>query len=193
MKLLFLVAFALFALGADPAHADPVGSIALFLFNKVGLGTALGATLGAKLSFTIARIVVGIGASVLSSALQRAFGGGNQSGVELTVETGDDTPLSFTLGKYATAGKRKYIGTWGKNNKYITEVIEYSALPQGLSKLWVNDELATINWGSTNTVNASVLSGWQNVETERQGEVRTGQYTTKTVNLGQLGICRVHR
>lgn len=63
--------------------------------------------------------------------------------VKMEVQMGDELPLSFVVGDYVSAGKRKYIGSWGKNNRFITEVIEVSCLPQGFDKVWINDEEGT--------------------------------------------------
>ncbi|MDB6177943.1 phage tail protein [Paracoccus sp. Z330] len=128
-KLLFLTA-ALIAVAA-PAHADPVTAVATWIATSLNVGVAT--------AFAIANTAIGIGVSAIASAFQRPpeFKGAS---VQFDVQMADDLPLSFTVGEYATAGKRKYIKSWGKNTRFITEVIEFSALPQSLSRMWIDDE-----------------------------------------------------
>lgn len=130
MKKLLLITTALAVGFAGPAHADPVTAIATVISGFTGLGLATAAAL--------TQFGIGLGLSALSSALYKPkLPGAN---VSFDVKMGDDLPLSFVAGESATAGKRKYIGSWGENTRFITEVIEYSALPQGLDGIWINDE-----------------------------------------------------
>lgn len=131
MKKLFLATTALVALAAGPAHADPISAAVAWVGSTLAAG-GIGAM--------ALRFVGGLALNAIGTALQKRQAGSQGANVSFQVEMGDDLPLSFVMGNYATAGKRKYIGSWGKNTRFITEVIEYSALPQGLAGLWVNDE-----------------------------------------------------
>jgi hypothetical protein len=130
MKKLLVITTALTAL-ATPAHAAPVAAA----FAWIGATLAAGGIAGAALQMAIS-----FGLSAIAGAIFKPKGPKQE--VNFDVQMGDDLPLSFVVGDYATAGKRKYIGTWGRNTRFVTEVIEYSALPQGLETLWVNDEEA---------------------------------------------------
>ncbi|MFC5736949.1 hypothetical protein ACFPTV_04920, partial [Sinirhodobacter huangdaonensis] len=132
MKKLLFVTTALVALGAGPAHADPVTSwMATTIFGAFSAATAT----------ALAQMTLGLGLNLLVGGIAMAvMDTGVSANVQFDVEFGDDTPLAFTVGDYVTAGKRKYIGSWGKNTRYVTEVIEVSCLPQGLAGLYVDDE-----------------------------------------------------
>lgn len=155
MKKLLFVTTALVALGATPAHAAPVaGWLATTVFGWAGAAAT-----------ALAQIAVGIGSSLLSAVISKAVTDTSPKfDVQFDVNFGDDTPLTFTVGDFVTAGKRKYMGSWGKNTRFITEVIEVSCLPQGLAGLWVDDEQgewvtgskahAFVNTVLTNPVNA---------------------------------------
>ncbi|MDS9468217.1 phage tail protein [Paracoccus sp. MBLB3053] len=137
MRFLVFLTAAL-ALAAGPAHAGPV----------VGIAAWVGSTLAGSIGAALLNLGLGLAGSLITSALAKAKLGKQGVNVNFDVQFGDDLPLSFTLGDYVTAGKRKYIGSWGKNNRYITEVIEISSLPQpGLNAVWVDDELGTVLWG----------------------------------------------
>ena len=131
MKKLLCIAVALAAL-ASPAHAGPVAAV----FAWVGSTLAAGGLAAAALQFA-----GGLALNAIGTALQKRRLGDQPVSVKFQVEMGDDLPLSLVVGDYATAGKRKYIASWGKNTRFITEVIEVSALPvPGLAAMWVNDE-----------------------------------------------------
>ena len=134
MKKLLLITTALAVGFAGPAHADPVTAIATWVGSTLGVGAAT--------ALAITQFGIGLGLSAISGALTRPKLPGQN--VSFDVKMGDDLPLSFVAGDYATAGKRKYIGSWGDNTRFITEVVEYSALPQGLDGIWVNDERGNI-------------------------------------------------
>ncbi|NTJ63763.1 DUF1983 domain-containing protein [Agrobacterium rhizogenes] len=128
---------------ADPALADPI-TTAIGIFAKFALGSVIG-----KLLVTVA---LNFGVSLIAKALQKKSNPQAQTGVKLQISMGDDQPMSFTLGNYATAGRRKYIGTWGDDGKtpnaYVTDVIEVGNLPvSGLNGLWADDRKCTILWG----------------------------------------------
>lgn len=184
MRRILILATAL-ALAAPPAQADPV-TWAL-LANGVSLSAATMAVYGAAL----ARIALGVGLSLLTSALapkQQAA----EVDVSFDVELGDTTPLSFILGDYATAGKRKYVDNWGKDNRFIAEVVELSCLPQDLAGLWVDDEAGVWDdetghaWllirrrtKTTNTETGAVTYGdWTDVAASTVGELAAGPADT---------------
>ncbi len=142
MKKFVLPLAALAALAAGPAHADPVSAIAS-VFTAIGVGAATATAL--------ASMVVGLGSQLLATAFMTKQKG-PEVNVKFQTEFGDDKPLSFVVGKYATPGKRKYVGSWGKDTRFITEVIEISAVPiTGIVAMWVDDEQAEIDW-ATNAV-----------------------------------------
>lgn len=138
MKLMVFLASVLFALGAAPAYADPVTALATTVFAWAG-GTAV----------ALAQLTIGFGASLLLGVIQKATTKSQsyEASVSFDITFGDDAALTFVLGEYATAGKLKYIGSWGRNTRFLTEVYEYSCLPQGMSGLWVNDEKGSIASG----------------------------------------------
>lgn len=140
--LLLLLVTAWLVLGGDVAHADPISAI-------TAISTAI-AKIGVigKLLLTVA---FNIGASLLTKALTKTSGQA-ATGVDLSISMGDDVPMSFTVGTYATGGKRKYIGTWGSAgstpNAFVTDVIEIGNIPcTGLVGFWVGDDKATVLWG----------------------------------------------
>lgn len=136
MRKLWLITTALVATAA-PAHADPISAAVAWVGSTLAAGGFAAFALNTALS---------IGLSAISGALLKPQK--PAVGVEFNVSMGDNLPLSFIAGDYITAGKRKYIGSWGRNNRYITEVIEVSCLPQsGLAAMWVNDEPGAIQTG----------------------------------------------
>ncbi|RRH71988.1 phage tail protein [Falsigemmobacter faecalis] len=143
--LLFAVVF---GLAADPAQAGPVG----------GAIAAVGAAIkGSAIMSAVARM----GVSMALSAIARKLGPKPQDSrastdVKVDVAMGDDLPLTFTLGDYATAGRRKYIGSWGRNLRFVTDVIEVSALPQpGLAAIWIGDERGGIDLSKLGVVSGA--------------------------------------
>ncbi|RRH69959.1 phage tail protein, partial [Falsigemmobacter faecalis] len=145
MRMLILLAVA-FGLTAAPAQAGPVGAAI----------AAIGAVIKGSVVLTA---LAQMGASLVLSAIARKLGPKpSQQGadVKFNVEMGDDLPLSFILGDYATAGRRKYIGSWGRNQRFITDVIEISALPQpALAALWIGDEKAVIDFSRIGTISGA--------------------------------------
>ena len=134
MKKLLLLSTALAVGFAGPAHAGPVAAAVAW----VGSTLAAGGAAAFALKF--------VGSYALNAIAGKLMGGQPRAPINVSfdVKMGDDLPLSFVAGDYATAGKRKYIGSWGDNTRFITEVVEYSALPQGLDGIWVNDERGNI-------------------------------------------------
>lgn len=168
MKRILLVTTALVA-AAEPAQAGPVAAAVAWVGSTLAAGGIMAA---------VVQTVIGLGLSLLASALMPKP---DMPGIDVnfTVEMADDAPLSFVVGDYATAGKRKYIGSWGKNTRFITEVIEYSALPQGLSGLWVNDERGEFLAGQRGSVSASAspqgVSAITNAASVPGGNLDVGQ------------------
>lgn len=134
MKKLFLIITALAVGFAGPAHADPISAAVAWVGSTFAV-TAATATF-------IVNFAVSTALTAISSALYKPKQPG--ADVSFDVKMGDNLPLSFVAGRFATAGKRKYIGSWGDNTRFITEVVEYSALPQGLDGIWINDERGNI-------------------------------------------------
>lgn len=151
MKKLLLVTTALIAV-AEPAHAGPVAAAVAWV------GGVMGGSAGALAAFAM-RTAVGFGLSAISNALMARNQPQAKADVSFDVQMGDDLPLSFIVGDYVTAGRRKYIGSWGKNTRFITEVIEVSSLPQGLESLWVNDELGEYTGTRRGYVSATASAG----------------------------------
>ncbi|MER5171581.1 hypothetical protein [Thioclava kandeliae] len=138
MKKLLLATTALIAFSAAPAHADPITGAITAFYGLFGASAATAAAL--------TQATVGLGLSLLSSVIA---GQQTTKGVETKteIELGDNTALTFTIGRYATGGKRKYVAN--KGSRRIVEVVELSALSQpGTLGLWVNDEEAEIDWAS---------------------------------------------
>ncbi len=134
---------------AGPAHADPISAIATVF-------TAIGAS--AATAVALAQMTFGLGANLLASAIGRGMAAKPKINVQFDVDFGDDTPLSFIAGDYVTAGKLKYMGTWGKNNRYVTQVFEISALPiTGLDSAWFGDEVGDIRWTSPATEQGQLM------------------------------------
>lgn len=130
----FTLAFVALVAAAAPAYADPITAAATWLATATGIGVA---TAVAAVNLAVGFALNAIGTAIMG---RQAIPGG-ETKVQFDVQMGDDQPLRFTLGDYVTAGQRKYIGSWGKNTRFITEVIEISAIPvRGLDAVWVNDE-----------------------------------------------------
>ncbi|MBW9062368.1 hypothetical protein JNB71_03455 [Rhizobium herbae] len=135
---------------AEPAHAGPVIAAIGAIIAKGGiLGFLVKTALSAALSFA---------SSLIQKALQKKQKQAPQ-GVKLDVELGDDLPVSTVIGRYATAGKRKYIGTFGElentPNAFLADVIEVGNIPCGditTLGLWIGDQKCTILLDKVNAV-----------------------------------------
>lgn len=113
----------------------------------------IGAAVAAFAGTFIGQAVIGIGLSIASSMLSDMLAPKTQQqrqpGFQLSVTMGDDNPISFPSGYSATAGTRKYIGTWGQvgdvPNAYLTEVLQISDIPGiNLQGFWANKEKCPI-------------------------------------------------
>ena len=147
MKYLILLLNVLgFWLMADAAHAEP---ISLAITSIAGFFSSIGAI--GKLVLTVA---INIGLSLVEKALAKKDKP-QPAGTKLEISMGDDHAMSFIIGSYATAGKRKYAGTWGDDGKtpnaYFTDVIEIGSLPnrageRGLTSVWIDDQKVGVLW-----------------------------------------------
>lgn len=122
---------------------------------------AIGSVLSAGgIAGAIMKAVIGVVLSIAGSLLQKALMKQDKprpSGVKMEVQMGDDKPMAILVGRAATAGRRKYLGSWGKAgdtpNAYLTDVIELSNIPNragfdGLTSVWVDEKKVTIDWTS---------------------------------------------
>src|SRR5690606_37991192 len=151
LMLRFIPVLALALLLATPAHAEPI-TIALF-------GSAFAATLAGQIVTLLITTAISLGIGLLRNALRKSPKQEERPvGVKLDVEIGDQSPIAFIGGFSATAGTRKYIGSWGQDGKtpnaYLTDVIQIGDLPAPMSStnrpgLWVNGQKCTILWNET--------------------------------------------
>lgn len=138
------------------AHAGPLVAAIPAI---AALGPVLSGLIGA-----VVNVVAAIGISLLIRAIRKPQNQPEtstaQPGVRLAVEVGDDAPLGFVVGRYATAGTRKYINTWGNANKtpnaYLVDVVQVAdiAIPMSSSnrpEMFLNGEECTILWNETPT------------------------------------------
>ena len=145
MKYLILLLNVLsFLLMADVAHAELISAAI----------TAIGSFLG---SISIGKLVLTVAINIGLSLIEKAMAKKDQqpAGTKLEISMGDDHAMSFIVGSYATAGKRKYAGTWGDDGKtpnaYFTDVIEIGSLPnrageRGLTSVWIDDQKVGVLW-----------------------------------------------
>jgi hypothetical protein len=147
---IILATLAALLAATSAAHAEPIsGAIALItgILAKGGIGALL-----LKTAFSVA---LSFGAGLLQRALGKEP---PQAGVKFDVEIGDDNPIGFVAGAYATAGTRKYAGVHGQEGKtpnaYFVDVVQIGDLPAPMSEtnrpsLFVNGEKVTIDWDAT--------------------------------------------
>lgn len=180
LKILFLAVMV--ATIAGPAHAGPVAAAVAWV----------GATLKAGgIAAALLRVAIGLATNLLSSAIAKAVADKPKVDVQFDVDFGDDTPLTFVVGDYATAGKLKYVAGWGKNRRFITEVIEVSCLPQGYGGIWVGDEAGMPNGlraYATGTFQPGQQSGWAEAATVPGGSIDMGMVLTNLSDDGNR-IC----
>ena len=136
---MFLALLALFLVLPGAASAEPVSS-AIFTWLAsagVSVGTAT------AIATFATRVIVGLGASLLGQLLQEKPKV-KQRGIQTEQTTsGDVTPLTFIVGRYATEGHLIAPGySRGKNNKILTYIVDVSNVPvTGLSgRIAVNGE-----------------------------------------------------
>ncbi len=145
--LTILLAIAFLFVSAETASAAPVAAAITALVGVVKAG---------GLAAAFVKLAFGLAAQYGVSLIQKARAKKQQArseprGVTVQVRVGDDQPAQFIIGTYATAGIRKYIGSWGQVDKtpnaFITDVIELSCIPHpGISGIWVDDTKGTILW-----------------------------------------------
>ncbi len=146
MKILILILNVLgFWLMADVAHAEPI-SLAIAAISEFIGSISIG-----KLILTVA---LNVGLSLIEKALAKKEQP-QQASAKLEISMGDDHPMSFIMSSYATAGRRKYAGSWGDDGKtpnaYFTDVIEIGSLPnyageRGLTSVWIDDQEVGVLW-----------------------------------------------
>jgi len=128
---MFFAILALFLVLPGAASADPVSS-AIFTWlasSGVAVGTAT------AIATFATRVIVGLGASLLGQLFQEKPKV-KQRGIQTEQTTsGDVTPLTFIVGRYATEGHLIAPGySRGKNNKILTYIVDVSNVPvTGLS------------------------------------------------------------
>lgn len=109
----------------------------------------------------IGQLVISVGATLVSGLLQQWLNGNKQQpqtrppGFQLSANVGDTTPYNFLVGSGATAGQKKYFGTWGQSgevpNAYLTEVYQLASIPgfASLAGFWAQKQKCTVDWGAT--------------------------------------------
>ena len=142
--------FAVFASAGAAEAAPVVGAIAAI--GKAIAGFAASSWIGG----VIVKIGTSIAVGMLNKVLGKVFGKKPEAvGVVLETQMGEDLPLSFVVGRRATAGKLKYWGTWGTAGKtpnahyvcvYEIGAVSNRAGGQGLSGVWLGDTEATPEW-----------------------------------------------
>lgn len=141
--LIFLATLLAVLIAPEAAHAGPVFFAVLSAGG--GLGSAFAATaLGGFLSTTVGRLLMSVALSALQAALiEKPKPPGI---VTETTLTGSTSPLSFTIGLYATGGQlaappMSHGTVGGVPNAYRTYVVTLGAVPgTKLSRLMINGE-----------------------------------------------------
>ncbi|MFD1330265.1 phage tail protein [Mycoplana ramosa] len=151
MRLKALITLLLFLISAAPAAAAPLAAAAAWAGSIISASGAAAVLIKAALT-----IAINVGLGLLEQARARKAARKQQrGGVTLSIQVGDTIPRSYLLGTRATAGRRVYIGSWGKAGKtpnaYVTDVIELSCLPSnagphGLNAVWIGDKKCKVLW-----------------------------------------------
>lgn len=107
-------------------------------------------------------VVLNLAVSLLSSTAKQDQQAQKIAGVRGTIQTGGDNAPTFIIGRYGTAGKLKYAGTWGNSgetpNAYFSKVVEVSFLPiRGFNGFFVNGERVTLDASLTGDLGYAVL------------------------------------
>lgn len=152
IRVLVLVA-ALMSFSARPAHADPVSTAII-------TGLSITSIVGQAL----VRILVGFAVSALTQALTRPDQPkARNPGIKTQSATaGDQTPQSFILGHYGTAGNlaapmMSHGSSGDTPNAYLTQVLDLGDMPiTALTDIWIDGDYFPIETDSvwTGTVNA---------------------------------------
>lgn len=127
--------------GIDAAHADPISAISAIGAFLVS-GTALA---NVALNFIVAAISFGVQTLLAKQQEKPAV-----QGTKTEITVGGDTPVSFVLGRYATAGHLEYANTRGHNNDqenaFLVQVISLGDMPgQNMTGLWIDDDKIDIS------------------------------------------------
>lgn len=139
---LFLTAWFFLSL-VGSAFSEPV-TIAIF-------GSAFAATFAGQLVSVGLGLAFSYGVGLIQKAMAKRKAKDQTKGISFELQVGDDQPMSFTVGKYAAGGRRKYTGITGDDNRYFIDVIELENIPNpGRPELWVNDQKVTIDWDHPN-------------------------------------------
>lgn len=113
---------------------------------------AISAFASTALGGIIVNAAIGLALSIGTSLLQSLIAKNSRSrdpGTTVQLRVGGANPLTFPLGRSATAGVRAYYGVWGAGktpNEYMVDVLLLSALPVpgGVTRVWMNDQQVTI-------------------------------------------------
>lgn len=173
IKKILLCATALTPVFSTAAHADPISGAIAWIGTTIAAGGVTGA---------LVQMALGVGTSIVGGLLSKALSKNSSysADVKFDVEFGDDLPLSFTVGNFSVSGKRKYIGSWGKSNRFITEVIEVSCMPQGLSGIWIDDEKGEFVSGTVGAIDRDVTPG----SVKEQSEFSEGSVPSDYISIG---------
>lgn len=114
------------------------------------LAGVIGAALGGLGTFGTA--ILGTALSIAGNWLmQKIFAEEPKpQGVKQRMESGGDNPISFIVGKYATAGKLVYVNSYGEDAKGLVMVINLSEIPitSLSSKIVINGRVCDIDFGN---------------------------------------------
>lgn len=146
LRIIAIAALLILAAGT-PAHAEPI-SLGLLAFAGI---TATPGVLAVTTFLVTSALSMGV--SLLSNAI---FGPDQQPqnqtkpGIQFEIQMGDSNPIAFPVGRTATGGTRRYIGTWGNDgetpNAFLTDVIQIGDIPaRGLPGIWVNGQKCTLD------------------------------------------------
>lgn len=123
----------------DHARSEPI-TIAIF-------GAAFASTFAGGLVSMALGLAFSYGVGLIQKAMARRKMKDQTRGISFELQVGDDQPMSFTVGKFAAGGRRKYTGIHGTDNRHFVDVIELGNLPvPGQPEIWVNDQKAVIDW-----------------------------------------------
>lgn len=146
MKLICVALTAIWFSIAAPelAYGEPV-TIGLF-------GAAFASSFAGQLVTLGLGLAFNVGVGLIQKALAKRKAKDQTRGISFELQVGDDQPMSFTIGRYATGGRRKYTGIHGQDGRYFVDVIELGNLPcEGVPEFWVNDEKVEVDWEHPNS------------------------------------------
>ncbi|MBB4000974.1 phage tail protein [Aurantimonas endophytica] len=123
---------------------------------------AIGAAVTGIASFVgglgvVGQALLGIGLNFAVNALRGDQQQQAVTGTQLQVQYGADRPREIAVGLVAVAGHDVYTNTYGPSNKYMQKVFVLSDFPvTALTRIAVNGEWRTINWGNVEGRGAQV-------------------------------------